>query len=198
MFNILLDELPEEWNGYKIDVDFQIGIMISQCMADEELSKAERIYTAIGLLFPDEENRPLSIDEALDGISWFLNDWNHDNLPKSNKKSDQIVVMDFDIDQWRIYAAFKKQYAIDLNTEPLHFWVFMGLLSNLEGCNFTEVISIREKKIDSKMSKEEKEHLRKAKNIYRITKNSDTEETQEEKAERQKAIDEFNRIRNKS
>lgn len=196
MFNILLDELPTKWNEYPIDSDFQIGIMISQCMTDEELSKTERIYTAIDLLYLDKENCPSSVEEAMDGIEWFLNDWNYDSIPKSKKKSEQVVVMDFDVDQWRIYAAFKKQYGIDLNTETMHFWVFMGLLSSLEDCNFTQVVSIREKKIDSKMSKEEKEYYRKAKEIYRITKNNDTEESIEEKEERQKAIDEFNRLRN--
>ena len=102
------------------------------------------------------------------------------------------------MDQWRIYAAFKSQYGIDLGTEKMHFWVFMGLLSSLEECAFTRVVSIREKKIDSKMSKEEKNWLRKAKEMFRIRKDDAEEETVEQKEERQAAIDEFNRIRKKS
>lgn len=198
MFNVLMDKLPVEWNGYPIDADFQIGIMISQCMVDEELSDTERIYTAIDLLYTDKEKAPVTLEEAIEGIKWFLNDWNHDNIPKSNKKEKQIVTMDFDVDQWRIYAAFKKQYGIDLNKDSMHFWVFMGLLTSLEDCNFTKVVSIREKKITSKMSKEEKESIRNAKDIYRIKKNTDSVETEEEKAERQEAIDAFNRLRGKS
>lgn len=197
MFNILLDKLPTKWKEYPIDTEFQIGIMISQCMVDDDLSDAERIYTAIDLLYKDKAIRPSSIEEAMEGINWFLNDWNHDNIPKGKKKNKQTPTMDFDVDQWRIYAAFKKQYGIDLNKESMHFWVFMGLLTSLEECNFTQVVSVRGKKITSKMSKEEKESIRNAKDIYRIKKTTDSVETEEEKAERQEAIDAFNKLRGK-
>lgn len=81
---------------------------------------------------------------------------------------DNDIVMDWDIDQWRIYAAFRSQYHIDLNKEPLHWFVFMGLLANLEECSFTRVIDIRQKQITSKMSQEEKKELRKRKKIFEI------------------------------
>ena len=200
MFSILLDELPTEWNGYEIDGDFQIGIQISQCMTDETLNPTERIVVAAGLLFGD--NGPNTFEEITEALNWFLNGWNHDNAKASGKgassKKKSVETMDFDIDQWRIYAAFKSQYGIDLNTEQMHFWTFMGLISSLEECAFTRVISIREKKIDSKMSKEEKDWLRKAKEIFRIRKEEDVEETEEEKEKRQAAIDEFNRLRMKN
>lgn len=203
MFNILLDALPAEWNGYQIDSDFQIGIMISQCMQDESLNSLEKICTAASLLFGEEqENYPQSYEEISDALQWFLNGWNRDSVStgkKSTGKKQEVETMDFDTDQWRIYAAFKEQYGIDLNTiEHLHFWAFMGLLTSLEECAFTRVISIREKKIDSKMSKEEKSFLQKAKEVFKIRKSEDFDESEEEKAERQAAIDEFNRIRKKS
>lgn len=202
MFNILLDSLPMEWNGYEIDSDFQIGIMISQCMRDESLNKLEKICTAANLLFGEEiDNYPQSYEEISEALQWFLNGWNQDNVStgkKSAGEKQEVETMDFDTDQWRIYAAFKEQYGIDLNTiEHLHFWVFMGLLTNLEECTFTRVISIREKKIDSKMSKEEKSFLQKAKELFKIRKTEDFEESEEEKEERQNAIDEFNRLRKK-
>lgn len=200
MFSILLDELPTEWNGYEIDGDFQIGIQISQCMTDELLNKTERMMVAAGLLFGD--NRPDTFEEIAEALNWFLNGWNHDNTKASGKGASSenkgVEAMDFDIDQWRIYAAFKSQYGIDLNREQMHFWTFMGLISSLEECAFTRVVSIREKQIDSKMSKEEKSFLRKAKKMFRIRKEEDVEETKEEKAERQAAIDEFNRIRKRN
>lgn len=203
MFNVLLDELPREWNGYPIDSDFQIGIMISQCLQDESLSDAEKVSVAAGLLFGEDFKQwPASYEEISDALQWFLNGWNQDNVSggkKSKGKKCEPETMDFDIDQWRIYAAFKAQYAIDLNTvEHMHFWVYMGLLSSLEECAFTRVISIREKKIDSKMSKEEKAFLQKAKAMFRIRKQTEEEESVESKEERQAAIDEFNRIRKRN
>lgn len=193
MFNVLLDPLPYEWNGYEVDMDFQTGIQISQCLADEELTNTEKVATALSLMFIRE--RPTDAEEIQEALTWYMNGWNHDNV-SSGKKKDETVLMDFDIDQWRIYAAFRKQYGIDLNRQKLHFWVYMGLLSNLEECSFTRVVSIRDKKIDSKMSREEKEALSKAKKMYAIKK--EIVETEEEKAEREAAIDVFNKLRAKS
>ena len=199
MFNVLLDPLPDEWHGYNIDTDFQTGIQISQCMVDEEFSARDRILMATVLLFP--EAHPTDYKELLDAINWFLNGWREKiefkqqgNGRKAEKKKE-VPSMDFDIDQWRIYAAFLLQYRINLNTERLHFWVFMGLLANLEECVFTNVVKIREQKINPKMSKEEKEHLIKAKEAFKIQKEED--ETEAEQEERQAAIDEFNRLRGK-
>ena len=193
MFNVLLDPLPYEWNGYEVDMDFQTGIQISQCLADEELTNTEKVATALSLMFIRE--RPTDAEEIQEALTWYMNGWNHDNV-SSGKKKDETVLMDFDIDQWRIYAAFRKQYGIDLNRQKLHFWVYMGLLSNLEECSFTRVVSIRDKKIDSKMSREEKTALSKAKKMYAIKK--EIAETEEEKAEREAAIDVFNKLRAKS
>lgn len=193
MFNVLLDPLPYEWNGYEVDMDFQTGIQISQCLADEELTNTEKVATALSLMFIRE--RPTDAEEIQEALTWYMNGWNHDNV-SSGKKKDETVLMDFDIDQWRIYAAFRKQYGIDLNRQKLHFWVYMGLLSNLEECSFTRVVSIRDKKIDSKMSREEKNALSKAKKMYAIKK--EVVETEEEAAEREAAIDVFNKLRAKS
>lgn len=183
MWNVLLDPLPEEWNGYPIDSDFQIGIQISQCLADEELSETERFLTAADLLFPEEEKRP-GIVEAAEGLKWYLTEYHHDN--NINEKSD-VIVMDFDIDQWRIYAAFLNQYRIDLNTTQLHWFTFMGLLVNLQECAFTNVMNIRQKEITPKMSSDEKKAIRKAKEVFAIKSYKEKPLSLKE----QQAVDEF-------
>ena len=86
---------------------------------------------------------PGTAQEITDGIQWFLVGWYTDNSEKSEK--DSTPVMDWDMDQWRIYSAFRKQYGIDLNTMKMHFWVFMGLLTTLDECAFTRVADIRGK-----------------------------------------------------
>lgn len=189
MFNILLDRLPDEWNGYKVDMDFETGILVSQCLSDEELAPVERISYAISLIFP--EKYPTNQTDIEEAVTWYLNGWDHDNHKKGKQ---HVVIMDFDIDQWRIYAAFRKQYGINLNRDRLHFWEFMGLLSNLEECSFTRVIDIRTKKMPKKASVEEKTRIRELKAVYGIRK-ADQAENFEEKSVRQEAIDEFNRIR---
>lgn len=190
MFNVLLDGLPWEWNGYPVDMNFDTGIKVSQCLTDEELTPEERVKTALYLIFP--EGAQLDADSATEALRWYLNGWNHDN---TGKKKDEAVVMDFDIDQWRIYAAFRAQYGINLNRANLHFWEYMGLLSNLTECAFTQVVSIRSKEITSKMSKEERTTILKAKKIYAIKKDENYIETEAERAESVAALEEFNRMR---
>ena len=193
MFNVLLDSLPQEWEGYPVDMAFETGIKISQCLVDEELDERERLIVALSLMFPEGADiNEKKVDEAL---QWYLNGWNHDNVTTQDK--NEVVVMDFDIDQWRIYAAFRAQYGINLNKAKLHFWEYMGLLSNLNECSFTQVVSIRSKKITAKMPAEERNALNKAKEIYRL-KRIAHEETVEEKAETDAAVELFNRMRNKS
>jgi len=163
MFNVLLDKLPTEWNGYPIDSDFQTGILINQCLNDSDLNEKEQLIVAINLLFPD--NVP-SLEEAQEALKWFLTEYMHDN--KSNKKGNDVPVIDFDIDQWRIYAAFLSQYGIDLNQAQMHWFTFMGLLSNLNECSLLHVMDIRDKKITSKMSPEEKAVLAEQKKVFAI------------------------------
>ncbi len=187
MFNVMLDPLPRDWNGYPIDSDFQTGIMISQCMADESLSKDEQFLTAMDLLFP--QDKP-PVNEAAEAITWFMNEFNHDN--RTNKKENEKIVFDFDIDQWRIYAAFWSQYHIDLNTAQLHWFVFMGLLSNLTECALTRVMDIRQKEITPKMSRKEKNALMAAKKIFAIKPLRELQLS----AKEQQAIEEFMKYAN--
>lgn len=186
MFNILLDKLPTEYKGFPIDSDFQIGIQIWQIMQEEELSQKERLSFSLSLLFldKDEDGNPLPVPDihtAIEGLQWFLSDWYHD---KPNDK-DKAKVTDYDIDQWRIYSAFRTQYGININTEKLHFWEFMGLLTTLDECAYTRVIGIRQQKITPKMSAEEKKALKEAKAIYSL------DALEEITSEEQEAIDAF-------
>lgn len=182
MFNVLLDPLPEDWNGYVIDTDFRIGIQISQCLVDDTLNSREKVATALSLLFPEEHPQ---FEEAMDALQWYLSEYDHDN---HEKKTGKIRLLDFDVDQWRIYAAFLKQYGIDLNTADMHWFTFMGLISNLEECNFTRVIDIRQREIPVKASPEEKKRLRKVKKIYSL---AEYGKNTEEEEQNQEALDEF-------
>lgn len=183
MFNVMLDDLPTEYDGFPICTDFDIGIQIMQVLENEELSQQEKIDKALSLLFladiPD-------IQTAINGLLWFLTDWNHDN----NKSEDKTKVTDWDIDQWRIYAGFKQHYGINLQTDSLHFWEFMGLLTNLPECAYTRVVDIRAKKITNKMSKEEKSMYARLKEVYALKQSKTVEYTDEQK----QAIDDFDRM----
>lgn len=167
MFNILLDEYPEEWNGYELNTDFRIGIMMTLATSDNRLNEKERTRAIINLLFKND--CPNSLDECIECIQWFFNGWSHDHFKSKKTESNP---MDFNIDQGRIYSAFLSQYDIDLNREDMHFWKFMILLTNLEECSFTRVVDIRTKKLTGKMSKDEIKHYTEYKKTYAISKES--------------------------
>lgn len=188
-FNILLDALPEKWNGYPIDSDFQTGVQIQMAFTDQDLSPAEQFYKACDLLFPSKKP-PASM--AVEGIIWFLNGWYTDNLEKA--KEDKTPVTDWQVDQWRIWVAFKNQYGIDLNKEQLHFWEFMALLTNLEECSYTRIADIRGNKLTGKMSAAEREAYIRAKAIYALDNKAQIDYTEEEKAK----IDAFDERKRKA
>lgn len=177
MINVMLDPLPTEWNGYEVNTDFRIGIQIYILQYDSDLNKYEKMEIMESLLF-SERKRP---DDIQDCIEWYLNGWYHDN---SSGKTDKCRLVDYDVDQWRIYADFLKIYGIDLSTVDMHWWMFNGLLWNMpyRQSSFMEVIDIRRKEIKPKMSAEEKDAIKKAKKIYDLEQQVEKEYTEEEKS----------------
>lgn len=191
MFNVLLDRLPTEYEGFPIDTDFGIGIQIMQVLENEEMTQQEQIGTSLSLLFltEDSEGNPLPIPDAqtaVNGLMWFLTDWNHDN----NKTEDKTKVTDWDIDQWRIYSGFRQHYGINLQTDSLHFWEFMALLTTLPECAYTRVVDIRSKKLTNKMSKEEKSMYARLKEVYALKQSKTVEYTDKQKQK----IDEYDQM----
>ncbi len=194
MFNVLLDPLPTEYKGFPIDPDFQIGIQIiqiTQAMENGDLPKQEGYAIALSLLFLEKDKNGNQLilpdaETAMEGLVWFLTDWNHDR----NTKSDSARVTDYDIDQWRIYSAFRQHYGINLNTDKLHFWEFMGLLTTLPECAYTRVIDIRAKKITSKMGKDERKAYTELKKVYALDQPMEAKYTDKQK----QTIDNFDRM----
>lgn len=188
MYNVMLDPLPSDWNGYQIDSDFRTGIQLCMALEDKSLSDMEKAVASAELLFPLMQPE---IQDILEATEWFLSGWNLDNIQKNNST---IRILDFNTDQWRIYSAFTHQYGIDLHTADLHYWQFMGLLTTLEECAFTRVIDIRQKKIKNKMSKEEKEAIIKAKQMYSLGGQKENL-SEADKEKKQEAIELFEKMR---
>lgn len=184
MINVMLDPLPSEWNGYEVNTDFRVGMQVYILEYDPDLSKAEKSYLIECLLFEDENGELRDTpqgDDLQECITWFLNGWFHDREEKT-KNTRRLV--DYDIDQWRIYADFMQIYHIDLSTVDMHWWMFNGLLWNMpyKMSSFMQVIEIRQKKIDANMSKTEKDAIQNAKRIYDLDQQVEREYTEEEKS----------------
>lgn len=190
-FNILLDEKPILWQGYPINTDFRTGVQICQIMQDKELTDIEKYAVACELLFPGVMPEAEEVARAID---WYMNGWMTD---KPSQKKDKVRLIDFDVDQGRIYSAFRAQYRLDLNTVDLHYWEFMWLLTNLEECAFTRVIDIRNKTANKRMSAEEKKALKAAKEIYALEPLEEKESVREKEIREEAATAFLERIKGK-
>lgn len=163
MNNVLLDALPHEWNGYIVNTWFQIGVQLTLLWEDEDISDMERMELMIGLLFENEDGTlrdyPKEQEELEACVKWFMNGWYLDNEVKSEKK--EMRIMDYDIDQWRIFADFLQIYHIDLSESDMHWWMFQGLLWNMpqEQSSFMQCLSIRQKKPRKGATAEEKKAI---------------------------------------
>lgn len=125
MFNILLDPLPTEYNGWLIRTDFRIGVQISLAMEDRTLNDADKTAVAFRLLYgngiPDAKT-------ASDGLKWFM----RAGMPERNEVPDNEPPGFFwDFDSGRIWASFKATYGIDLHTAKMHWFEFCNLLASL-------------------------------------------------------------------
>uniref|UniRef100_UPI003FEE0259 Gp15 family bacteriophage protein n=1 Tax=Agathobacter sp. TaxID=2021311 RepID=UPI003FEE0259 len=198
MNNVLIDDLPEEWHGYKVNTDFTIGIQMLQVKYDRDLTDYEKSDVFVWLMFADEDEngeeylREHPQGEALgECVEWFLSGWFHDN---PNPDGDKTRVVDYDVDQWRIYADFRQIYGIDLAAvDHMHWWMFCGLLWNMpyKLSSFLQVVSKRQEKPDNNTSAEYRKALRKAQQIYALDQPEEKKEyTEEEKT----AIDDYDRM----
>ena len=169
MNNVLYQALPTEWNGYSINTGFHIGVQLVLLFEDKAITDNMRANILIGLLFGNEDGSvrefPESAEELQECLNWFLTGWSHDN---TRGNEDQRKLMDYDIDQGRIYADFLRFYGIDLETADMHYWKFCWLLWNLphEDSSFMQVIEIRTKKPRKGASTEEKEAIKKGHEVY--------------------------------
>ena len=191
MNNVLFDPLPTSWNGFPINTGFQIGVQLSLCLKDDSLSDEEKMKYSIYLLFSDSDGNIKELpttDGIVECLTWFMSGWNHDNTSSNNQKNEYLV--DFNIDQGRIYADFRQIYHINLNDCDLHWWEFCWMLWNMPQhlSSFLQVIEIRRKKPGKHASAEEKQAIVNAKKVYGLTKKKDYSE--EEKS----AIDRYDEM----
>lgn len=141
-------------------------------------------------------DHPTALEEINELIQWFLNGWHHDRQIAGDKDEKKRLI-DYDIDQYRIYADFLKVYGIDLNTAELHWWVFQGLLWNMphDESSFLQVIEIRTKKPSKNAGAEERRRIEEAHRRYDLTQRKvEKQYTTEE----EKKIDAFDAFRAKA
>ena len=179
MYNMLTEKLPTNYKGYHINTDFKNGIKISLALDDWQLGDEERVLTALSLLYG--EGIPDDVNIALDGLRWFLSCGKEaekasysdiddvDNAKESVNVKGNDIAFDFEVDSANIYAAFLKNYNIDLTKSDMHWFQFIALFSNLKNTSLNDMMYYRT--IDlSQYKGEQKAEMKALKERYKIHK----------------------------
>lgn len=185
MFNILVDILPTEYEGYLINYQYYNGILISECLKDnehlfanDEQGQIEKIYTAFTILYGN--GIPNEFETALNGLNWFLSCGKENNT--SNE--DKTEYFSFEQDSEYIYSAFRVKYNINLAKEKnLHWFEFIYLFNDLAKTSFREIVNLRMIKPSEykNYSKETVKEIMKQKQKFALKSNNQVYLTDEEK-----------------
>lgn len=160
IFDILVEDLPESWNGIKIKTDFRQVLKFFKLLRDKEVNEQEKALIIIKLFF----DRVPDTDGIWDFIDYYINCGKTGNEHEDNKR-----LFDFEIDAGRIYSAFYQTYGIDLTTVKMHWWKFFELFQNLSSeTKFLQVIELRGRKPGKNDSAEYKRDLRKLQDAFRL------------------------------
>lgn len=164
---LLLDGLPEEYEGIPISADYRNMIQVDLILHDPAINETEKIVAALYQLYPD---LPGDIHKAVEGLVWFYTRGNAvgDGKDSGTKKAAKKA-FDFEQDANLIYAAFYAIYGISLTTvDFLHWWEFMALLEGLpETTLLQRVIYWRTVDVNG-LPKHEKKHVLKMRKLFAL------------------------------
>ena len=175
--NLLLDRLPIEHEGLKIDTNFRSFILFELLMQDKNVSNKDKIILTLNIFY---EEIPNDIKKAMDVILWFYSRGDTDKKRnKKEQKSGKEKIYSYEHDANYIYSAFLSQYGIDLNEiEYLHWWKFKSLFECLNDENkICEIMGYRAIDLSKIKDKKQKDKYKKLKSTYALP----DERTEEEK-----------------
>ena len=189
--NLLIDKLPTDYEGLKIDTNFRSFILFELLMQDGSLEKEQKIMLALNLFFKGKEFESVEeIKKAIKGILWFYTLGKSEDKKEIKKKEKTVekkqkAIYSFEYDANLIYSAFLSQYGLDLNEiEYLHWWKFRSLFEGLNDENrICEIMGYRAVDLSKIEDKKQKEHYRKLKNKYALPDNRSEEEKEQEFAD---------------
>jgi len=164
---LLMDGLPEEYEGVEISADFRNMIQVDLILRDDKLSDIEKTMAALNQLYPVIPN---DIQKAIDGLAWFSSRGQGGNESAGEVNQTQTKRgFCFEQDAGLIYSAFYSTYHISLTTvEFLHWWEFMALFEGLpEDTLIKKVIYWRTADVTT-MGKEERKHVLKMRKQFAL------------------------------
>lgn len=150
--NLLKRRLPStvEVGGisYKIDPRYDTALAILDCMQDELFPEEDRIEMALDMFYVDA--MPVHQEVALALMYDFLNMGEEPSSePIHGDVRQSEPLLDFDKDGNAIYTHFLREFGIDLQDDPIHWWKFQVLLQDIgEKSSLQNMLNIRTMKIE--------------------------------------------------
>ena len=153
--NLLIDKLPTDYEGLKINTNFRSFILFELLMQDNEISQKDKILLTLSYFF---DERPKDVKKAIEGVLWFYRCGEKEKHSKSGGNGKQKQIYSFEHDAKYIYSAFLDQYGIDLNEiDYLHWFKFRALFEGLKSDNkICEIMGYRAIDLNKIKDKEEK------------------------------------------
>ena len=178
--NLLIDKLPTDYEGLKINTNFRSFILFELLMQEQKLSKNDKIALALNLFY---EEPPKDIKKAIEGILWFYKCGKKDKEKKGSGESKKKQIYSYEYDNELIFSAFYDQYnGLDLNEiEYLHWFKFKAMFEGLKSDNkICEIMSYRAIDINKIKNKDEKAKYRKLQREFALPDNRTIEEKEKD------------------
>ncbi len=177
--NLLIDKLPTDYEGLKINTNFRSFILFELLMQDNEISQKDKILLTLSYFF---DERPKDVKKAIEGVLWFYRCGEKEKHSKSGGNGKQKQIYSFEHDAKYIYSAFLDQYGIDLNEiDYLHWFKFRALFEGLKSDNkICEIMGYRAIDLNKIKDKEEKKKYRKLQREFALPDNRSKEEKEQD------------------
>ena len=183
--NLLVDKLPTDYEGLKINTNFRSFILFELLMQDKGIEKEDKIILALNLFF---EEVPKDIKKGINAILWFYSKGKHKNdevVEENNKKKKNKKIYSYEHDADLIYTAFLDQYGLDLNEiDYLHWFKFKAMFEGLKSDNkICEIMGYRAIDVSKIKDKDEKKRYKKLQREYALPDDRTEEEKEQDFAE---------------
>lgn len=168
--NILTDSLPEtvEIDGkcYPIETDFRIWLRFDLALSDRGLSAEKK---TVALFAPYKEALPPRYDAAAMALLSFYAGRKVEEKDEKTGVPTERPIYSFSHDAPYIYAAFMRQYGLDLTKANLHWLQFKALFAALdENEPFVKIMEYRSCDISKIRDKQQKQFYLRMKERYRL------------------------------
>lgn len=165
--NLLVDKLPQDYEGLKINTNFRSFILFELLMQDRDYTPEEKIQLTLNLFYEDPVE---DIKKAIDGVLWMYKRGKDEKISKKKETGQKKQIYSYEYDAGLIFSAFYDQYGIDLNEiDYLHWWKFKSLFEGLKSDNrIVEIMGYRAINVSKIKNKEEQKRYKKLQQEYAL------------------------------